>query len=274
MQAETETAVPAPATVCTSTPAPALSQVCAPASVPAPVPVPAPAVAPVTIVPSQNVIFEGDPVILAVEEGTDNKYICTKATNSAYIKVVHASLNSISSAKIKKRQYSLKPLLGLQYGSTFLADISGVLIPRLGAPPMAVVPDTLEDEVQGSSTTASGLDNRNLVDDNTAQTLTAQQIHEMKQKGASGRQIIDVLVDYRGCSHIAGFNRKQQNVPRKNCFLTTKVYKEEANQVCHSYSQFFYEITRYMPVVKVLKPTANLIATAYYTKTPQKIWYE
>lgn len=89
MKAETETAVPAPATVCTpvctSTPAPALSQVCAPASVTAPVPAPAPAVASVTIVPSQNVIFEGDPVILAVEEGTDNKYICTKATNSAYI---------------------------------------------------------------------------------------------------------------------------------------------------------------------------------------------
>lgn len=134
----------------------------------------------------------------------------------------------------------MKPLLGLQYGSTFLADISGVLIPRLGAPPMAVVPDTLEDEVQGSSTTASGLDNRNLVDDNTAQTLTAQQIHEMKQKGASGRQIIDVLVDYREIAHILqALIENSKTFQGKTAFSQQKyIKKKQIKCVIHTHNFF------------------------------------
>ena len=92
-----------------------------------------------------------------------------------------------------------------------------------------------------------GRDNRSLVDDNTAQKLSADDIHRMRTECASGKDIIEALV-----ANSATFHTKTAYSQEK--------YKRKKQK-------------KYAPSFVLRRPSARRICEAYFSKTPQKIGF-
>lgn len=128
--------------------------------------------------------------------------------------------------RLNKERVGAEPLIGAAFGTTF--DVrNGQLV--LGAA-----------SESSHATTAGTADNRNLVDDGSAQKLTSDDIARLRRDGASGQSIIDALV--AGSETWAG----------KTDFAKEKWLKRKAR--------------KYMPWVRVLEPRAATIAEAYFAR--------
>lgn len=152
---------------------------------------------------------------------------------------------------------SLAPLLGSTYGSVYVvrddaAEGSGAGAPGGGKRTrrlVGVVPRGAADEsddVAGAGAGAGSVsDNRNLVDQNTHQALTAEQIAALKRGGATGADIVRHLVE-----NSATFQEKTVYAQEK--YIRRKKQKHES-------------------VVVSLFPGAANVATAAFTKDPAKV---
>ncbi|KAG5182453.1 Gcd10p family-domain-containing protein [Tribonema minus] len=89
-------------------------------------------------------------------------------------------------ARVGRGPVALDPLVGAPYGTVFEVDRS-TLVPVEGG----LTPYADDGPVEGDMVA----DNRNLVDSQTAQSLTHQDIERMKAAGTSGREIIQSLVN-------------------------------------------------------------------------------
>ncbi|XP_009613532.1 uncharacterized protein [Nicotiana tomentosiformis] len=156
-------------------------------------------------------------------------------------RLVFARLTAASTLKIGNKKCCLQPLIGCPFGSLFLVE-SGKEGPFLSRfVPNAEGNNLEEKDVDGSK------DNRAIVDNNTAQSLTSEDIDEMRRQGAKGDEIVDALI-----ANSATFEKKTL------------------------FSQEKYRIKKqkkYAPRVLVRRPSARSICEAYFKKHPDKIGF-
>ncbi|KAK9803881.1 hypothetical protein WJX72_001587 [[Myrmecia] bisecta] len=168
---------------------------------------------------SANVVREGQTVVLEVN-GEKQAFILVKRNGRM---------------KVGKSYCSLDPIIGKPYGSLFTLVGDGADLEETQR-------DLLEDWDEVGEVEK---DNRNLVDQNANQKLTAEDIAEMRQAGMGGDEIIAALQ-----ANSATFSSKTQ-------FSQDKYRKRKMKKYCMQ--------------ATVHRPTARSIAEVYFSKSPAKI---
>ncbi|KAL5778191.1 hypothetical protein ACOSP7_011117 [Xanthoceras sorbifolium] len=182
--------------------------------------------------PSHNprVTWEGCSVLLDINDGD---------------RLVFARLTAASTLKIGNKNYSLQPLVGCPFGSLFQVDNGkeGPVLSRVVPSKEGDVPEKAENH----QISEEFRDNRAIVDDNKAQSLTGENIDEMRRQGASGDEIVEALI-----ANSATFDKKT------------------------SFSQEKYRLKKqkkYAPRVLLRRPFARSICEAYFKKYPTRIGF-
>ncbi|KAL9246238.1 hypothetical protein vseg_019800 [Gypsophila vaccaria] len=161
-------------------------------------------------------------------------------------RLVFARLSPAATLKVGKKNCSLQPIIGCPFGSLFSVETGkeGIFLSR-------VLPTDDEcstvDKEEEEETNGELRDNRALVDNNTAQTLTGEDIEELRKQGATGEQIVEALI-----ANSATFDKKT------------------------SFSQEKYRLRKqkkYAPKVLVRRPFVRSISDTYFKKNPTKIGY-
>ncbi|XP_044474500.1 tRNA (adenine(58)-N(1))-methyltransferase non-catalytic subunit trm6-like [Mangifera indica] len=176
-----------------------------------------------------RVTWEGCSVLLDINNGD---------------RLVFARLTAGSSLKIGNKNCSLQPLIGCPFGCLFQVDN------EKEGPYLSRVIPTIEDDIQEKETIQmnDGLrDNRAIVDNNKAQSLTGEDIDAMRRQGATGGEIVEALI-----ANSATFDKKT------------------------SFSQEKYRLKKqkkYAPRVLVRRPVTRSICEAYFKKYPARIGF-
>ncbi|GAA0151390.1 translation initiation factor [Lithospermum erythrorhizon] len=175
-----------------------------------------------------RVTWEGCSVLLDINDGD---------------RLAFARLTIGSALKIGNKQCPLQSLIGCAFGSLFQVE-NGKEGPFLSRIPSNSEGNDLQD--QGDSQTVDvSKDNRALVDNNMAQSLTEVEIEELKRQGVSGSEIVGALI-----ANSATFDKKT------------------------SFSQEKYRLKKqkkYAPRVLLRRPFARSICETYFKKNPEKI---
>ncbi|KAK4351883.1 hypothetical protein RND71_027401 [Anisodus tanguticus] len=156
-------------------------------------------------------------------------------------RLVFARLTAASTLKIGNKKCSLQPLIGCPFGSLFQVESGkeGPILTRFV--PNAEGNNLEEKDVDGSK------DNRALVDNNTAQSLTSEDIDEMRKQGAKGDEIVEALI-----ANSATFEKKT--------LFSQEKYRVKKQK-------------KYAPRVLLRRPFARSICEAYFKKHPDKIGF-
>ncbi|XP_042517545.1 tRNA (adenine(58)-N(1))-methyltransferase non-catalytic subunit trm6 [Macadamia integrifolia] len=123
-----------------------------------------------------RITWEGCSVLLDINDGD---------------RLVFARLSAGSNVKIGNVKCSLQPLIGCPFGSLFQVESGskGPYLSRVIAPAEGDLQEKgdclLKDESR---------DNRSLVDDNKAQSLSGEDIEALRRDGATGDQIVEALI--------------------------------------------------------------------------------
>ncbi|OMO87406.1 hypothetical protein CCACVL1_09048 [Corchorus capsularis] len=178
--------------------------------------------------PVQNprVTWEGCSVLLDINDGD---------------RLVFARLSAGATLKIGNKTCSLQPLIGCPFGSMFQVE-SGQEKPYLSR----FTPSTEENNVQDEGKQESR-DNRALIDNNQAQSLTSEDIDALRRQGATGNEIVEALI-----ANSTTFDKKTQ------------------------FSQEKYRIKKqkkYAPRVLLRRPFSRSICEAYFKKYPARIGF-
>ncbi|XP_022858008.1 tRNA (adenine(58)-N(1))-methyltransferase non-catalytic subunit trm6 isoform X1 [Olea europaea var. sylvestris] len=173
---------------------------------------------------NRRITWEGCSVLLDINDGD---------------RVLFARLTAGSKIKIGNKNCSLQPLIGCPFGSSFQVE-DGKEGPVLSR----VLQSTKGNSLQ---ITEESRDNRMLVDNNSAQSLTGEDIDEMRRKGASGDEIVKALI-----ANSATFEKKTAFSQEK--YLLKKQKK-------------------YAPRVLLRRPFARSICEAYYKKHAERIGF-
>ncbi|OWM74988.1 hypothetical protein CDL15_Pgr021339 [Punica granatum] len=177
-------------------------------------------------VQNHRVTWEGCSVLLDVNDGD---------------RLVFARLNQGSTLKFGNKNYSLRPLIGCPFGSLFQVDngAEGSVLSRV---------TVRSPEGNGSSEPQDECrDNRGIVDNNTAQSLTGEDIEALRREGATGEKIIEALI-----ANSATFEKKT------------------------AFSQEKYRLKKqkkYAPKLLVRRPVTRSICEAYFKKYPNRIGF-
>ncbi|KAA8537527.1 hypothetical protein F0562_027135 [Nyssa sinensis] len=177
-----------------------------------------------------RVTWEGCSVLLDINDGD---------------RLVFARLTAASTLKIGNKNCSLQPLIGYPFGSLFQLE-NGTKGPCLSRVLPATEGNYLQEKVDFQIKDESK-DNRALVDNNTAQSLTGEDIDEMRRQGATGDEIVEALI-----ANSATFEKKT------------------------SFSQEKYKLKKqkkYAPRVLLRRPSARSISEAYFKKYPARIGF-
>ncbi|CAK7346221.1 unnamed protein product [Dovyalis caffra] len=182
------------------------------------------------LVQNSRVTWEGCSVLLDINDGD---------------RLVFARLTAGSNLKIGNKNYSLRPLIGCPFGSSFQTGngTEGHCLSR-------VIPSTEgnnDQEKGGCQIVDECRDNRAIVDNNEAQTLTSEDIDQMRRQGAKGDEIIEALI-----ANSATFEKKT------------------------AFSQEKYRIKKqkkYAPRVLLRRPSTRSICEAYFKKYPNRIGF-
>lgn len=177
-----------------------------------------------------RVTWEGCSVLLDINDGD---------------RLVFARLTAGSTLKIGNKNCSLQPLIGCPFGSLFQAENGnkGLYLSR-------VIPTKEGINLQEKSECQimdESKDNRALVDNNTAQTLTGEDINAMRRQGVTGDEIVEALI-----ANSATFEKKT------------------------SFSQEKYRLKKqkkYAPRVLLRRPFARSICETYFKKYPARIGF-
>ncbi|XP_041353698.1 tRNA (adenine(58)-N(1))-methyltransferase non-catalytic subunit TRM6-like isoform X2 [Gigantopelta aegis] len=137
---------------------------------------------------------------------------------------------------LDKFKFMLDGIIGHPFGTTF--ELKDGQLVKADPPVTAETGKEVEES-------CSGKDNRELKADDSNQKLTQQDIESMKQKGVTGQEIIQQLVE-----HSDTFKAKTE-------FSQAKYLKKKRK--------------KHVFIVTVLKPTARLLIEMLYSKAPDKI---
>lgn len=171
-----------------------------------------------------RVSWEGCSVLLDINDGE---------------RLVFARLSAGATLKIGNSNCSLQPLIGYPFGSLFQIE-NGAKGPHLSQ----VVSSPQDNNVQEKG---ENRDNRALVDNNAAQSLTCEEIEAMKRQGARGDEIVEALI-----ANSATFEKKT------------------------SFSQEKYRLKKqkkYAPKILMRRPFARCICEAYFKKYANRIGF-
>ncbi|CDP07406.1 unnamed protein product [Coffea canephora] len=161
-------------------------------------------------------------------------------------RMVFERLTAGATLKVGNKKCSLQPLINCPFGSLFQVEngTDGPFLSRIFS--TSEGSNDLQEEKE-SPTVYGSKDNRELMDNNTAQSLTGEDIDELRRKGASGVEIIEALI-----TNSATFEKKT------------------------SFSQEKYRLKKqkkYSPRVLLRRPTARSICEAYFKKRPEQIGF-
>ncbi|CAM6052223.1 unnamed protein product [Sphagnum compactum] len=162
-------------------------------------------------------------------------------------RLAFAHLSPHANVKVGNAKCLLDPLVGIPFGSVFEVQSgpSGHVLVRLQHP----ITESKEKESIESEEAVESMcrDNRALIDNNTAQTLSAEDIEQMRREGATGKAIIEALV-----ANSASFEAKSA--------FSQEKYKRRKQK-------------KYAPHVLVRRPSARSVCEAYFAKDPNKIGF-
>ncbi|KAF8377836.1 hypothetical protein HHK36_031221 [Tetracentron sinense] len=177
-----------------------------------------------------RVTWEGCSVLLDINDGD---------------RLVFARLSAASTLKIGDKNCSLRPLIGCPFGSLFQVESGskGPFLTRVLATPE----DNLVQEIGDCQLKDEHKDNRALVDNNTAQSLTGEDIDAMRRQGTSGGQIVEALI-----ANSSTFGKKT--------LFSQEKYRLKKQK-------------KYAPRVLLRRPFARSICEAYFKKYPARIGF-
>ncbi|CAK9866912.1 unnamed protein product [Sphagnum jensenii] len=162
-------------------------------------------------------------------------------------RLAFAHLSPHASVKVGNAKCLLDPLVGIPFGSVFEVQSgpNGHVLVRL----QHLITESKEKESIESEEAVESMcrDNRALIDNNTAQTLSAEDIEQMRREGATGKAIIEALV-----ANSASFEAKSA--------FSQEKYKRRKQK-------------KYAPHVLVRRPSARSVCEAYFAKDPNKIGF-
>ncbi|XWS24473.1 hypothetical protein CRYUN_Cryun28dG0105600 [Craigia yunnanensis] len=179
---------------------------------------------------NRRATWEGCSVLLDINDGD---------------RLVFARLSAGSTLKIGNKTCSLQPLIGCPFGSLFQVD-SGKERPYLSR----FIPPTEDNNVPdegGCQLQEESRDNRAIIDNNQAQSLTGGDIDAMRRQGATGTEIVEALI-----ANSSTFEKKTQ------------------------FSQEKYRLKKqkkYAPRVLLRRPFSRSICEAYFKKYPARIGF-
>ncbi|KAF5199058.1 tRNA (adenine(58)-N(1))-methyltransferase non-catalytic subunit TRM6 [Thalictrum thalictroides] len=176
-----------------------------------------------------RITWEGCSVLLDINDGD---------------RLVFARLSAASSLKIGDKKCSLSPLIGCPFGSLFQVETGskGPYLSRITAASEGDIQEKIDVQLKDETK-----DNRALVDNNSAQTLSGEDIEAMRRQGATGDEIVEALI-----ANSSTFEKKT------------------------SFSQEKYRIKKqkkYAPRVLLRRPFSRSICEAYFKKYPNRIGY-
>ncbi|XP_076956171.1 uncharacterized protein LOC143631234 [Bidens hawaiensis] len=176
----------------------------------------------------RRMTWEGCSVLLDINDGD---------------RLVFSRLTAGSIVKIGNKNYPLQPLIGCPFGSVFQVQngINGPCLSRLVSTPQA---NNTEDKRECKDELR---DNRALIDNNTAQTLTGEDIEGLRRQGASGNEIVEALI-----ANSATFENKT-------------VFSQEKYRLKKQ--------KKYAPKVLLRRPFARSICDTYFKKYPSRIGF-
>ncbi|KAJ3706202.1 hypothetical protein LUZ61_009907 [Rhynchospora tenuis] len=178
---------------------------------------------------NRAVAWEGCSVLLDINDGD---------------RLVFSRLSPSASIKIGNKKCSLRPLVGCPFGSLFTVE-TGPGGPHLSrsAPSSAgnCVEEISKDEGQSFNEIR---DNRSLIDNNTAQSLSSEDIEAMRSEGATGDEIVKALI------------ANSSTFEKKTAFSQEK-YKLKKQK-------------KYAPKVLLRRPSMRSICETYFKKHPQR----
>ncbi|KAG2692768.1 hypothetical protein I3760_08G067400 [Carya illinoinensis] len=124
-----------------------------------------------------RVTWEGCSVLLDINDGD---------------RLVFARLSAAATLKIGNKNFSLQPLIGCPFGSSFQIENGdkGPFLSRF----VASMEGNNAQEKEDFESQEISKDNRALVDNNKAQSLTGEDIDAMRRQGATGDEIVDALI--------------------------------------------------------------------------------
>ncbi|GAU26850.1 hypothetical protein TSUD_02520 [Trifolium subterraneum] len=189
---------------------------------------------------NSRMTWEGCSVLLDINDGD---------------RLVFARLSPAAKLKIGNKNCSLQPLIGCPFGTVFQLDSSSDGAPFLSPLQSKGNVNNTEEikdgqfqaESKDGQLSSESKDNRSLIDNNTAQSLTGEDIEDMRRQGAKGNEIIEALI-----ANSATFDKKT------------------------SFSQDKYRLKKqkkYAPKVLIRRPVARSICEAYFKKYPLKIGF-
>ncbi|XVF58437.1 hypothetical protein PTKIN_Ptkin07bG0066900 [Pterospermum kingtungense] len=177
-----------------------------------------------------RVTWEGCSVLLDINDGD---------------RLVFARLSAGSTLKIGNKTCSLQPLIGCPFGSLFQVE-SGKEKPYLSRYSPPTEENNVLDE-RGNQSQEESRDNRSIIDNNQAQSLTGEDIDAMRRQGATGNEIVEALI-----ANSATYEKKTQ------------------------FSQEKYRLKKqkkYAPKVLLRRPVSRSICEAYFKKYPARIGF-
>lgn len=183
-------------------------------------------------VQNSRLTWEGCSVLLDINDGD---------------RLVFARLSPAAKLKIGNNNCSLQPLIGCSFGSVFRVETGseGPYLARFNPSSEGNVNNVQENN--GFQSKEESRDNRELVDDNKAQSLTGEDIDAMRREGVTGDEIVEALI-----ANSATFEKKTL------------------------FSQEKYRIKKqkkYAPKVLLRRPFARSICEAYFKKYPVRIGF-
>ncbi|KQK03209.1 hypothetical protein BRADI_2g06310v3 [Brachypodium distachyon] len=179
-------------------------------------------------------------------------------------RVIFSRLTPRATVDIGGRKCSLQPLVGRPFGSTFRVepcdseggDYSGVLVSYATDAP------SRDDDPTQDGKEHERRDNRSLVDNNTAQTLSSDDIEAMKRNGLSGDAIVEALI-----ANSSTFGKKTMQSQEKYILKKQKKYapklllrRPSARSICETYLKQNADRTGFMRVdsLSLLLSMANV----------------
>ncbi|WOL09656.1 hypothetical protein Cni_G18409 [Canna indica] len=191
------------------------------------------ALAPAPPPPNPRATWEGCSVLLDINDGD---------------RLVFARLSAAATLKIGNKKCSLAPLLGCAFGSLFRVE-SGPDGPYLArsSPCASVTSGNSMQESEKGDTMEDIRDNRLLIDNNTAQNLSSDDIEAMRREGATGDEIVEALI-----ANSSTFEKKTVYSQEK--------YKRKKQK-------------KYAPKVLLRRPSARSICETYFKKVPARIGF-
>ncbi|KAJ1265889.1 hypothetical protein BS78_08G108100 [Paspalum vaginatum] len=149
-----------------------------------------------------------------------------------------------ATVKIGNKTCSLQPLVGRPFGSLFRLNADGLAPCAAADAPSR--DDSIRDGTNGQ-TLDETRDNRSLVDNNTAQNLSSDDIEAMKRDGATGDEIVEALI------------------ANSSTFGNKTVFSQEKYKLKKQ--------KKYAPKVLLRRPSSRSICETYFKKNPARIGF-